>query len=241
MLKRIADGVWSHDSVVAMGPGGMMRMPCRATVVRLPDGGLVVHSPVALDDRAASELDALGDVRALVAPNFMHWLFVKAAKTRYPKARVLAAPRLSKKLAGLSFEPLPERGALDGLEGLHVERVQGAPGIDEHVFLHEASRSLLISELLFNVHACESFWMRVLFRLGGTWRKTAQSRVWRMLVDDRAAAAQSATAILSLDFERIVPAHGDPIEDDAAARARHALRWMTAGARPLLRDGSLPA
>ncbi|MBX3201103.1 MAG: DUF4336 domain-containing protein [Labilithrix sp.] len=241
MLQRIADGVWSQESVVAMGPGGVFRMPCRATIVRLDDGGLVVHSPIAMDDRAASELDALGDVRALVAPNAMHWLFLAAAKARYPKARVLAAPRLSQKLAGFAFEPLPARGGLDGLDGLRVERVQGASGIDEHVFLHEASRSLLVTELLFNIHACESFWMRALLRVSGTWRKTAQSRAWRMFVDDRAAAARSATAILSLDFARVVPAHGEPIEDDARARTREALRWMTAGAPPLLGEGSLPA
>jgi len=41
----------------------------RMTVVRLADGTLFVHSPVALDRATRLALDALGPVRHVVAPN----------------------------------------------------------------------------------------------------------------------------------------------------------------------------
>ena len=45
-------------------------------VVRLPDGRLFLHSPIAPSDDLAREVEALGPVAYLVAPNKFHHLFV---------------------------------------------------------------------------------------------------------------------------------------------------------------------
>jgi hypothetical protein len=146
---------------------------------------------------------------------------------------------LAKKLGSFEFEPLPESGRISGMEGIRIERIQGAPWIQEHVFLHEGSRSLVVGDLMFNIHECRSFWMRLVLRLGGTWKKVGQSLEWRRLVKDRAAAARSAADVLGWDFERVVVAHGDVIENDAREQARRALAWMTKGAPKLLGTGSV--
>lgn len=240
MLHRIAEDIWGQENDIKL-PGGMS-MPGRATIMRLSDGRLIVHSPLAIDDATAKEIDAVGEVGFLVAPNCMHWMFLKAAKARYPKARVLCPPGLEKKVNDLPFEALPESGHIQGLgEEIRVERIQGAPSMTEHVFLHERSRSLVVADLMFNIHDCRSFGMRCFLRVVGAWKKPAQSRMWRFLVKERAAAARSATDILSWDFERVVVAHGDVVEDDARERARHALGWMTSGGPPLLGTGSAVA
>src|SRR5271170_8206523 len=96
MLHLIADDVWGHEQDLRL-PGGLP-LPCRATVIRLRDGGLVLHSPLAIDDATARELAALGEVRALVAPNCVHWLFLKGAMERFPRARVFGAPGLERKV-----------------------------------------------------------------------------------------------------------------------------------------------
>ena len=41
-------------------------------VLRLSDGSLWVHSPVALDEYLAAALDDLGAVKHIVTPNFEH-------------------------------------------------------------------------------------------------------------------------------------------------------------------------
>jgi len=235
MLQRIADGLWGYETDIKMPAG---RLPSRATIMRLADGRLVLHSPLAIDDATAKEIDALGEVGFVIAPSCVHWLFLAAAKERYPKARVLASPGLKKKLGDLAFEPLPEAGRVDGMDGIRALYIRGVPYMGEHVFLHEPSRSLVVTDLLFNVHACPSFGMRIFFRLFGTWKRTAQSRLWRLLVKDRAAAAKSAAEVLSWDFERVVVAHGDVVEDDARERTRRALTWMLGGAPKLLGAGS---
>lgn len=230
-LTPIAEGAWAHERDIRMPVG---RLPCRSTILRLTDDRLAVVAPLGMDDATVRAIEALGEVGFLVAPNGYHWLFLKRAAARFPKARVLGAPGLAKKLGDLPFEPLPVSGAVEGMPGLRLQRVQGAPAMEEHVLLHEPSGSLVVTDLVFNVRTCPSFGIRCVLWLNGTWGKTAQSRLWRFLVKDRPAAAQSALDILAWDFERVVVAHGDVVEEDAHARTRAALTWMTAGAPKLL-------
>jgi hypothetical protein len=243
MLQPIAEGVWGQETELRM-PGGL-RLPSRATIVRLASGELLVHSPLAVDDETARAIDALGEVRWVIAPSCFHWMFVRPLVERYPRARVLGAGGLERKLTGkhgVAFEALPSSGEIERLEGeLRVERIGGAPSMDEHAFLHLPSRTLIVTDLLFNVHACSSFLMRLVLRLGSAWEKPAQSKAWRFFVKDRAAAAESATTVLGWDFERIVVAHGRVIEEDPREQARRALAWMTAGAPRVLGTGSVAA
>ena len=225
MLQSIGDNIWSHDGDVSL-PGGM-RLPSRATIVRLAGGGLMVHSPLAIDDATATDIAAIGEVQYLVAPNCLHWRFLKAAKERYPKARVFGAPGVEKKLGAFPFEPLPEAGHIEAIgEDIVVERVQGVPFMNEHAIFHRPSRSLIVTDLVFNVHHREGFMINLVLRLVGAHEKTAQSQIWRLLVKDRTAAAGSISRILAWDFERVVVAHGEVVSEDARGRARRALTWM---------------
>ncbi|MGK3997728.1 DUF4336 domain-containing protein [Sorangium sp. So ce1024] len=224
MLRPIAEDVWAYEKDLRMPFGDL---PSRATVVRRADGGLVIHSPLGFDDGSAAAVDALGEVRALVAPSCLHHLFLKAASERWPRASVLGAPGLEKKLSGLRFSPLPRSGVAPEIgDDLGVRLVEGVPYITEHVFLHARSRTLVVTDLLFNVHEARNFAMKAFLWIGGAWKKTANDRVWRVLMRDRAAAARSVADILAWDFDRVVMAHGDVVERDAKEQLRGALAWM---------------
>ena len=62
------------------------------TVVRLANGTVWVHSPVALTERLADEIDAVGPVAHLIAPNWIHYAHVHSWQMRYPAAVTWAAP-----------------------------------------------------------------------------------------------------------------------------------------------------
>ena len=66
----------------------------RMTVIRLPDGGLWLHSPTPLDDGLRAEIDALGPVAHIVAPNRIHYWWAGDWKQAYPQARTYAAPKV---------------------------------------------------------------------------------------------------------------------------------------------------
>lgn len=225
MLTRITDDIWGYEQDLRLPLG--QRLPSRTTLVRLAGGGILMHSPLGFDEEAAAAIDDLGEVKAIVAPSCIHYLFLAAATKRWPSARVLGAPGLEKKVQGIAFDPLPRDGVVDGLgDDLVVRRIEGVPYITEHVFLDRRTRSLVVTDLVFNLHACPSFGMRLYLRCMGAWQRTAQSLIWRILTKDKAAAAESATAVLAWDFERVVVAHGDVVTENAHATMEGALARM---------------
>jgi hypothetical protein len=230
MLTKIIDGIWGYEQELKLPLG--MRLPSRTTIVRLADGGLVMHSPLDFDAETAEAIDDLGEVKSIVAPSCVHYLFLAAATKRWPRARVLGAPGLEEKgpARGVAFDPLPHDGVVDGLgDDLVVRRIDGVPYMTEHVFLHRPSASLLVTDLVFNLHRCSSWGMRLYLRCMGAWEQTAQSKIWRLFTKDRSSAAESARAVLAWDFDRVVVAHGDVVTDNAHATLERALTRMVSG------------
>lgn len=74
-------------------------------------------------------------------------------------------------------------------------------------------------------------------RMAGAWQQTAQSRIMRTRVLDRAAAGASIERILAWDFDRVIPTHGRIVEDGARATLSNALWWMRGGLRLLTTAG----
>lgn len=224
-MQPIADGVWGIEESLSIAPG--MRMPARATVLRLANGDVVLHSPLRLDDATASEIEKLGPVKGIIAPNTVHWMFARAAKERFPEAALYGAPGLEKKLG--EFIPLPADGFV--ADGLRSFLVAGAPKMNEHVFLF--GKTLLVTDLVMNMHRDYSALMSIFLRINGVHNRFAHSRMWKMMGADAAAMAQSLAVISNWDFERIVPAHGDVKEDDARADFRRVLDVATAPLAPM--------
>ena len=86
-LKPLADGIWVVDSGPLHGVA-----PLRMTVIRLPDGGLLLHSPTRSTPQLRAELDRIGPVRALLAPNLAHWLHAVEWQRTYPRRRPMPHP-----------------------------------------------------------------------------------------------------------------------------------------------------
>ncbi len=229
MLTAIAPEIWGAEDDLYM-PGGL-HFPVRMTVVRLPDGGLWLHSPVPIDDALAAELAALGPVKHIVAPNALHHLYFGDAAARYPEAMTWGAPGLAAKRDDLRFdrtldptegEPTPWSDVLD------ARFVDGVPWANETVFLHRPSGTLLVTDLFFNIQRPANRRSRFFFWLLGVLGRPMQSPLLRMQTKDKPAAAAACRRILEWAFERAVPAHGPVIEADARDAVSAALQKMLA-------------
>lgn len=229
MLEPIADGLW-HDQFDLFVPPGL-HMRGRMVVARLSDGRLWIWSPIPIDDALAREIEALGEVGHIVAPNALHHLHFAAAAERFPSAERWIAPALARKRPDLAeARRLADEPPAAWAGELEQLRVEGAPKLDEVAFFHRASKTLIVTDLVFNVLEYRGWLSGLVFRMVGAHKRLAQSRALRMLVRDRAAAAASARRILAWDFERVVMAHGEIVDRDARARMTEALRWMLGGA-----------
>ena len=66
----------------------------RTTAIRLCDGSLWLHSPVALSEGLAPALEKLGEPRHLIAPNTLHYSWLAEWRAQWPGTQSYVAPGL---------------------------------------------------------------------------------------------------------------------------------------------------
>ena len=233
-LKEHAPGLWTADGQVDKGVPKFLQkydFSTRMTVIRLTDGGLFLHSPIRLDGGLRAELDGLGEVRAIVAPNKFHHLFAGDACAAYPNAKLYGALGLPLKRKDLKFagmlgdEPRPEwRGDIE------QRTIKGASMLNEVAFFHPASRTLILTDLVFNVPKDRPWGIPLVFRLMGAGGRCGPHRFVRWMIRDKEGARESLGLIMRWDFDRVIVAHGDVIEGGGHKKVRDAFGFILGAA-----------
>ena len=181
----------------------------RMTVIRMQSGGLFVHSPGPLDAKVKDDLAGLGPVQAIVAPNDFHHLFLAEFADAYPEARVFATPGVAKKQPKVRIDEILGEKPSD-LWSADLEQIAlaGMGRMNEVVFFHPASGSLIVTDLLFNVPNDVPFLARMLTRAAGTYGRFAVSRLLkRFMVTDRDVFLASVARLYDWPFTRVLLAH----------------------------------
>jgi hypothetical protein len=222
MLIQIAPNLWHMErGFKAAG----LPVSSRMTVVRFADGRLWIHSPVRFGEDVAAQLRELGEVAWIVAPNRAHHLFARHAQRMFPQAALYGAPGLAAKrpdLAGLVElgDEAPPGWAAD----LDQAVVRGMPFVNEVVWFHRASGTLIMTDVL-QCWCGDLDWKTSAYaRLTGVRGHLDVPRTVRLVTRDKAAAAQSARRILAWPFTRVVTAHNSIVEQDAHAAVARAFR-----------------
>ncbi len=225
MLREVSpDRLWISESPLRFYG---IEMGTRMSVCRLSDGDLWVHSPLELDRRLRRTLDSLGQVRYVVSPNKLHHLFMGYYAAAYPDARIYASPGLPKKRPDLPFHAtLGDRPEPEWERCLDQTVFRGNAFMEEVVFLHRQSRTLILADLLESAHPDSSPLMRLFGRLFGIYEKPGPPLDMKLLFRDRAAAWASLERVLSWDFDRIILAHGHLVETDGKKVLRKAYSFL---------------
>ena len=230
-LKPVAEGLWIVDSELRVAGNSL---PVRMTVVRLASGGLWLHSPTACTPGLRAEIEGLGPVEHLVAPNFAHWTFVKDWQAAYPGATTWAAPGLRNRWqvrrSGLRIDhDLASWPPEDWAADLNQTVVPGGMNVSEVAFLHRASRTLVLTDLVENFEPRKlNPLLRPLVRVAGAMAPDGMAPAhYRVVLNlNRAKVKEAARKILDWAPERVILAHGQWFESDGTGRLRHALRWI---------------
>jgi len=193
----------------------------RTSVVRLPDGTLTVVAPAPGLTPHIEAIKALGPVRHVVAPNLFHHLSLPKVRAWFPEACLWYAPGLLQKVGGKKGYPSPDetlpetRQELPWSSVLDSQFVAGQPKLGETVFLHKASRSLVLTDLAFNFPRMPRLGQRIFLSLAGCHNRLGPSRFARSMVKDKPRYADSIRALANWNFDRIIMAHGDILESQA--------------------------
>jgi hypothetical protein len=148
-VRQLHSDVWVAESPLRFFG---LEIGARMTVIRLPDRNLLLHSPIAPTPELVREVEALGPVAFLIAPNRFHHLSIGKWLETHPEALVYVAPGLEEKRSDLKIARVltgePEAGWVETLDQVLVE---GLPLVNEVVFHHRASKILIATDLAFNV------------------------------------------------------------------------------------------
>ena len=238
--KAVAEGVFVVDSLLPNVLGTIVGV--RMTVIRLSDGGLLLHSPTRFSQALKRELEAIGPIRHLVAPNIAHWTFLKDWQEACPETVSWAAPGLRERTqvrhSGVRLDhDLGNTAPVDWGDGIETVCVPGGMGFHEVALFHTSTRTLVLTDLVMSLEAGKvPLALRPLVWLFGTMAPDSMPPPYlRAVVRWRQPeAAAAATRLVSYEPERVIFAHGQSFEQNAATRLRHSLRWLlgTAAAKP---------
>jgi Domain of unknown function (DUF4336) len=226
MIREVALDVWVAEQPLRfLG----LELGARMTLVRLPGERLLVHSPIAWTRELAEEVERLGAPTLLVAPNRFHHLYARTWQSAYPSSRLFVAPGLERRRPDLTFERVLTRDPLpEWSDVLDQELVAGFPMTNEVVFFHGPSRTLIASDLVFNIGAESPPLTRFAFRLMGAYGRPASTVLERLLIRDRVAFRSSLERILAWPISQLILAHGSVVREGGHAALAEAYSWLLA-------------
>ena len=223
---------WGQDIWTVNGPEVAYRLwgltlpcPTRMTIIRLPDGGLWVHSPVACTPDLVTAVAALGPVAAIVAPNVFHYTHLADWARTFPQASIHALPGLAAKVRGIALTPLdqPLAAAWTATIDLHVVALGS---FTEVVFLHRASRTLIVTDLMQNFEAdrIRNRLVRAVMMLGGATGPNARPSIEIRLaaLPHRKAFRGGVQQMLAWEPSGIILSHGACYRTNATAEIARA-------------------
>ncbi|MGA9421418.1 MAG: DUF4336 domain-containing protein [Rhodanobacteraceae bacterium] len=207
--------------------------PTRMTVARLQRGDLWLHSPTAWTPELAKALSTLGRIAHLVSPNPLHYEHVAAWKKHFPEAVAWASPGVLERAKArgipvrfdreLDAAAVPEEWTRD----LKQTVIAGSL-LDEFVFFHEASKTLIVTDTIQNFELDKVRQpYRALVWIARAFAPHAQAPIdlRATFLFKRKQIRNAVQEMLSWQPQRIILSHGKCIEHDAPKALAFAFRF----------------
>jgi hypothetical protein len=232
-LQSIGKDIWiAEGPVVQWGYGIPIKFPfpTRMTVIRLGDGSLFVHSPVAADEKLLAEAKALGPVAHLVSPNMLHHIYVAEWARHFPEARTWAAPGVRARTTANYSDDLGDLPPPEWSNDIDQRIARGSRVMEEVIFFHKASATLILADLIENFEEgrLHGWFNHFMYRLIGVMAPHGRApRDLRMTYAGRHNQMRPIVDwMIACAPRQIVIAHGMWIRENAVARIREAFDWV---------------
>jgi hypothetical protein len=219
-MQQIADGVWTVPADLKFRG---LRVNTRMTVCRMSDGGLALIAPVGCSEALMASIDALGPVRAIIAPNLMHHLYMGEWMEAYPDALSYGPPGLAAKRPDLAFtnELGPEFDEAFGSELLRLP-IAGIPKLNESLFLHLRSGTLVVTDFCFFMPEATGLTGLFAWLTGIKKRPRCEPSV-RILIKDKAAFRASLQPLRTMEIQHLSMCHHHVLSVDASEALQEVL------------------
>lgn len=226
-----SENIWTVEGPEVGYRLGGVTIPCptRMTVVKLTDGTLWLHSPVAHTVELDETLAKLGTISALIAPNSYHYLQIGAWAALHPDASVYASADVAQKISAAKNIPLGASKRTNWHVDLD-ELLIDLGKFSETVFFHHASGTLIVTDLMqtFEASRVRSLPIRLLLQAGGATGPNAKPSIEIRLAarQHRDALRAGVQQMIDWNPKRVILSHGPCIYDDAVGAINRAFDWI---------------
>lgn len=231
MLRNIDKNIWVGEQPLRYFG---LSVGTRMTVIRLRNGELIVISPIQADNTIIQQLNQLGDVSYIIAPNLYHSLFVSNFQAFYPKAKLFVAPGLERKRPELNIDKIIQNNLENFgneiecllFDGFRTFDLSGASLLNEYVFFHPESHTLVLTDTAFHFDDSFSQITQLAAKVMGGYKKLSPSILERFATSEKQRVKQSVQKVLTWDFRRVIMAHGSIVEHDAKRKFKEGYEWF---------------
>jgi hypothetical protein len=210
-----------------------MRLTATMTVLRVGNG-LLLHSPLPMTPERRAEVESLGPIAHLYAPNTFHHQWLADWSGAFPDATVHAPAELASKRVDLRIDRFHDQADGCDFGGDVVEIPIRGFRLVETALIYRPGSTAVVTDLVHNIGRPTHGWTKFYTSLMGFYDRVAISRVLRWTAfNDKPAARSSVEALLDHEFDGLVVGHGAPIPTfgrDALARAT---AWLPAAPKAL--------
>lgn len=219
MLKLIAENLWVRDEKFSLPkgllpigiPGFLGQCRVRMTIVRMNNGEILIHSPIAPDDALVSSINALGKVGFIIGPCVMHNTYLMAWKNIYPEAKLCVAPSTNKRVPDIkNYIELNDRTPVSSAD--FKQKLMVGHKSRETLFLHVASKTLIATDLIYNIQRNSDFLERVYYRLFDAYGRPSICKYHQKFLRDENSFWAALDEVSEWDFDRVIMSHGEIID-----------------------------
>lgn len=214
----------------------------RATAIRLKDGRVILLNPVQLNQQIITALQNLGGVHFLAA-DLGHHMYVKDYLSFWPRARTIGVTGLDQKRKDVKWDFIYQdtHGKPEDVFEFadEVETVLFEGFITRAVAWYvKQSGTLVVSDLLMNLPCTEQYDppshltgpMSRYFAMGANpWSNWMRMLIYYVATTDYVLVRRDAKRVSEFDIRRIVPCHGDVLEDRGNEAWSSVYTWYLSG------------
>ncbi|BFZ63078.1 hypothetical protein YB2330_004195 [Saitoella coloradoensis] len=210
----------------------------RMTAIRLQQDDstrILIIAPIPLNDDIREKLHSLGGVD-FIAADLGHHLYVKEYQDEWPEAKTIGVPGLSQKRNDLRWDMVYES------RSMKPEAEFGWNDMETVVFegfitwcvawVHKPTQTLVCTDLLMNLPCTEQYDYPPSDPLSrafafaahpfSTWHKRL---IYYMAGVDDNLMRRDVKAVFEMDFEVVIPSHGDVIETEGKEAWSELYEW----------------
>ncbi len=198
----------------------LMKLPVRSSLVQLRNAS-VLFSPGS--KLTTEQLKSLGNVTDIVGPNLLHLAGVPLAIRTFPQAKLWGPKGAHEKRPEINWPAVTSEEIWPFQSELPMVSLAGVSRLNEMVFIHRESKSLIVSDLVFNLVDASGLGARIILGLFGTYRKFGISKLFVKSINDKIAFKRSIDQLMTYDFDNIIMGHGHIVEGNGKALLQKAL------------------